>query len=75
MATIAHDYLSARGGSPSEFDYNKKEGQRLGQAFFNALSGTDQERVRGTLHDPFYKHSEEMILSTIEFLLETEDKE
>lgn len=32
-----------------------KSGQRYGQAFFNALPVEDQNKLRGTLWDTFYK--------------------
>lgn len=79
MGTIlAEDYLAGRGGSVYEFHYNMSEGQRMGQAFFNALSGTDQERLRGQINDPFYNDGPgtgQKIVNAIQFLLDTESKE
>jgi hypothetical protein len=39
---------------------NKREGERLGQAMFNALYELDPEaanRIRGTLVDPFHNNA------------------
>lgn len=72
MASIVELYLEERGGSPYEYNRNLEDGQRLGQAFFNALSGVDQERLRGTIRDPFYKLSERKLEEAIEWLLESE---
>lgn len=57
MATIAEWYLdetipNGSGGSAA-FRKRLTDGQRLGQAFFNSLSGTDQAKLRGTFYDPF----------------------
>ena len=73
--SLAELYLSGRGGSTLDYTRYLEQGQRIGQAFFNALSGEDQERVRGTIHDPFYHNSNYHIQRAIEWLLETEDEE
>lgn len=72
MSTLAEDYLKGKNGSIEIFHEGLKEGQRLGQAFFNALSKKDQERVRGTLKDPFYVQHGPALHMTISFLLNTE---
>lgn len=71
MTILAEDYLAGYGGSPSEYRYNLKVGQRIGQAFFNALSGADQELLSGTTHDPFYSMHGPAVLRAIEFLLDS----
>lgn len=76
MATLAELYLKDRGGSVTEYHLSLEQGQRLGQAFFNSLSGTDQERVRATVYDTFLLDkgmAELRIRIAIEHLLETED--
>lgn len=52
--TLAVWYLEESGGNRAEYLVNLGVGQRIGQAFFNALSGNDQEKLRGTAYDPFY---------------------
>lgn len=69
---LAEDYLEGRGGSPGLFRSNVLGHQRLGQAFYNALSEKDRNRLIGTIHDPFYKLSPAAIDAAIEFLLDTE---
>lgn len=75
MSTLAEDYLNSRGGSPTTFQNCLTEGQRIGQAFFNALSEKDQERLRGTTRDPFYIEHGPALHKVIEWLLDTENKE
>jgi hypothetical protein len=43
-------------------------GQRYGQAFFNALDFEDQEKLRGTTSDPFYRDSLSAIEDAIDYL-------
>lgn len=74
MLTLAEDYLKGRGGSVTEFQANLAAGQRLGQAFFNAASKKDQQRMRGTLNDPFYTVHGPQLHQTISWLLDTEEK-
>lgn len=69
MTTLAEDYLVWSGGSVSEYHFNLTMDQRLGQAFFNALSGADQEKLRYTTYDPFNKFSSSAIETAINFLL------
>lgn len=72
--SLASCYLDERGGSSIDFRQNLASHQRLGQAFFNSLSPKDAERLRGSLHDPFYLATPEGTIKAIEFLLDTEDK-
>lgn len=66
---FASDYLKECGGSRLEFYYRIGQGERLGQAFFNSLSGLDQEFIRGMPVDPFYKNYFKCIYDAIEFLM------
>jgi len=52
--TIAEDYLHGRCGSLYTYHRGLQSGQRLGQAFFNALSRVDQFRLAGRPEDPFH---------------------
>lgn len=72
MSTIAEDYLSGRDGSVTEYHMGLARGERIGQAFFNALNPKDRERLRGSLFDPFFKNSSYGVRSAIDFLLDTE---
>jgi len=56
----SHDMIiwylkESEGASLSRFNLCFAQGQRYGQAFFNALSREDQLKLRGTRHDTFYK--------------------
>jgi len=56
----SHDMIiwylkESEGASLSRFNLCFAQGQRYGQAFFNALSSEDQQKLRGTLFDTFYK--------------------
>lgn len=75
MTTLAEVYLHGRGGSSAEYVARLNSGQRIGQAFFNSLSQKDQERLRGTIHDPFHFVHGPKLIKTIEWLLDTEDKD
>jgi hypothetical protein len=72
MATLAEDYLEGRDGSVNLYRHNLELGQRIGQAFFNALSPGDQKRLRATDFDPFYDNSSGVVYTAIEYLLGTE---
>lgn len=75
MLELAKLYLHDRGGSISEFQNNLLMGQRVGQAFHNALCELDRVRLTGTLKDVFYVHdtdAEQKIIEAIDWLLETE---
>lgn len=73
---LVESYLNERGGSVSNYHKFLVDGQRPGQAFFNALSPEDKSRIQGTLYDPFYtdmRHSVyEKVEKAIEWLLDTE---
>lgn len=71
MATVVEEYLELQGGSPENYRRNLSQGQRLGQAFFNALSEQDKGRLVGTMKDPFYSNEQDKVYSTIEFLIDT----
>lgn len=47
----------------------KGGGQRLGQAFMNALPGEDYARLSDSLYDPFYKDSYAALNAALDFLL------
>lgn len=69
-------YLKDRGGDVGLYNRNLADGQRLGQAWFNALSMTDRQRLAGTSKDPFHKDfvaGAHAVHEAIEFLLDTED--
>lgn len=64
------DYLKENGGSQTEFLLACQDKERLGQAFFNALSDTDQEKIRGLGLDPFYRTEPQAIWDAIAFLMD-----
>lgn len=72
VATDEHDllewYISESGGDLVRYHQDLLAGHRVGQAFFNALSREDQERLRATSHDPFYSQSWWQILDVIDYL-------
>lgn len=70
MSTLAEDYLEGYGGSVSEYRSNLERGQRIGQAFFNAVNDEDRELLRGTSHDPFYVQHGPALIKIIEWLLD-----
>jgi len=45
----------------------QKRGQRMGQAFFNALHPDQSVKLRSTMYDPFYGSQKE-VHAAIEFL-------
>lgn len=61
-------YLAETTGTPLIFRANYKDGQRLGQAFFNSLSREDQYRIRGTVYDCFYSDRFSEVAATLDFL-------
>lgn len=65
--TLATQYLTDMGGDPKKYMTGLARGQRIGQAFFNALSESDQHKVRGTKYDMFYGGQEE-VYAAIDFL-------
>lgn len=72
MSTLGEMYLEGRDGDISAYQEYLRHGQRVGQAFFNALSPENRARLRGTIHDPFYKETNDAVVQAIEFLLDTE---
>lgn len=52
--TIAGWYIKESGGDITGFSNSVRRGDTFGQAFFNALTSEDQEKLRGTVHDPFH---------------------
>lgn len=50
----AAEYLDEMGGSRVALINALADEQRPGQAFFNALSERDRERIRGSVVDPFH---------------------
>lgn len=75
MATLVEEYLALQGGSPEDYRRFLSQGQRLGQAFFNALSPVDQGRLVGTMRDPFYSNDQDKVHNTLEFLIDTAPKD
>lgn len=70
-ADFALDYLKENYGSQVKMLWSiKSDNQRLGQAFFNALSARDQAKIRTTIFDPYYKTDTECIWKAIEFLMD-----
>jgi hypothetical protein len=51
---LARWYLQESGGDVTVFEQQLADGLRHGQAFFNALTAEDQEKLRGSIWDPFY---------------------
>lgn len=70
--TLAENYLDGRGGDRQGYLSRLAAGERIGQAFFNSLSPVDQERLRGTIHDPFHFSHGPKVYLAIQFLLDTE---
>jgi hypothetical protein len=73
MATMVEHYLEKRGGSVQNYNRFLTDGQRIPQAFFNALSENDRGRLRGTDQDPFFKDGQGPVYDAIQWLLDTED--
>lgn len=69
--TLVEEYLDLQGGSSEAYRTNLTGGQRLGQAFFNALSEYDKGRVLATPHDPFYSTDQDKVYKTLEWLIDT----
>lgn len=65
----AIDYLGTRGRERFA-EYRVGQVQRRGQAWFNCLTVTDQDKLRGTYLDPFYKDNWADIIKALRFLLE-----
>jgi hypothetical protein len=74
MATMVEHYLAERGGSVESYHRGLTAGQRIPQAFFNALCEDDQQRLRGTDKDPFFKDGQGPVYDAIQWLLDTEDR-
>lgn len=72
MATQAEIYLGMRGGDIRKYHQNQIRGQRIGQAFYNALSEQDRDRLFGTMFDPFNHEDENRVNEAITWLLDTE---
>lgn len=75
MTTLAEDYLDGYNGSSEDYRRMLSKGQRIGQAFVNALCEYDYNRLTGTLYDPFYADGSPFEVQTkvyeaIEFLMD-----
>jgi hypothetical protein len=70
--TLAEDYLAGRDGDVTHFYKMLAKGQRLGQAFYNALSDKDRERLNGTMHDCYNATRQDVLWETIGWLLDWE---
>jgi hypothetical protein len=69
LAEVARKFLATGSGSVEYFEVYLMAGQRLGQAFFNALNERHQEMIRGNHRvDPFYQDS--LIPETIRYFRE-----
>lgn len=69
LAEVARKFLGSGYGSVEYFEVYLMAGQRLGQAFFNALTERNQEMIRGDHRvDPFYQ--DELVIETIRYLKE-----
>lgn len=66
--TLAEWYLAESGGDVVTYHQGLSKGHRIGQAFFNALSRVDQERVRTKRADPFNKDTAIAVHDAIDFL-------
>lgn len=66
--TLAEDYLADCDGDLVTFYQGLRHGYRIGQAFFNALSADDKNKIAGTYFDTFYKDSAESVYVAVEFL-------
>lgn len=60
-------YIQESGGNLAGFKRDLEFGYRKGQAFFNALTPSDQKKLRSTDKDPFYGGVNK-ILAAIDFL-------
>lgn len=77
MTTLAEDYLDGNNGSSEDYRRMLSKGQRIGQAFVNALSEFDYHRLTGSLYDPFYAEGspfqvQSKVYEAIEFLMDNE---
>lgn len=78
--SLAEDYLAGRDGDVKYFLRGLRAGQRLGQAFYNALSDEDQDRITIDKweaksledYDCFHDFDMKSVERTIEWLLDTE---
>jgi hypothetical protein len=52
--TIAGWYIKESGGDITGFSNGVRRGDPFGQIFFNALTHEDQDKLRGSLHDPYH---------------------
>lgn len=69
--TLIEEYLKLQGGSVERYHEGLAKGQRLGQAFFNALSEHDQGRLVTTPHDPFYTNDQDKVYESLAFLIDS----
>ena len=60
-------YLEESGGSSAQFFHHLSLTCRIGQSFFNSLTAEDQNKLRGTDLDPYYKGMAATMLA-IDFL-------
>lgn len=72
MSTLGEDYLAGNGGPAHVCKYHDglTQGQRIGQAFFNALTPKDMEILTGSEFDPFYFDNNECVESAVGYLLD-----
>lgn len=72
--TIVELYLHENGGSVTDYKKCIAKGERLGQAFFFALSDLDKRVLRGTIRDPFYKNDIQSVENAVDYLMERNHK-
>jgi hypothetical protein len=65
-----NDCLQYIGKTRHEFHDQLERGQRIGQAWFNFLDEKDQEKLRGSLYDPFYADAWPLVIKALRFLLD-----
>lgn len=68
ISTLVSEYLRETQGDYSYFATMVRRGDRVGQAFVNALSHEDQVRLRGTPHDPFHSDNYGALYDALDFL-------
>lgn len=67
--TIVELYLHENGGSIADYKKCITKGERLGQAFFFALSDLDKRILRGSIRDPFYKNDIQSVEEAVDYLM------
>ena len=66
----AEDCKEYLGGKVAFFWERINTGQRIGQAWFNALDPWDQDKLRGSFYDPFHADNWPAVIKALRFLLD-----